>query len=196
MQDLLTGKKRLVGFKDKWDIYTLGSVCNLYQPKTITSADVKEFGEYKVYGANGVIGFYDKYNHENKEVIITCRGSTCGTINYTEPKCWITGNAMVATPKNNQLDKDYLFYILNFMNLKSVITGMAQPQITGKDLSPFKLKLPKIEEQDKIAKILIIADKEIIELEKKLQIIKDQKKFLLNNLITGAIRTPALLKVN
>lgn len=196
MQDLLSGKKRLIGFKNKWGIYTLGEICNLYQPKTITSTEVKDSGKYKVYGANGIIGFYDKYNHEDREVIITCRGSTCGTINYTEPKSWITGNAMVATPKNNKIIKDYLFYILSFMNLKSVITGMAQPQITGKDLSPFKLKLPDIDEQELISNILITADKEITKLEKKLQITKEQKKYLLNNLITGTIRTPEKLSTN
>ena len=36
----------------------LGDICKLYQPKTITSNKIKEAGDYKVYGANGVIGFY------------------------------------------------------------------------------------------------------------------------------------------
>ena len=49
------------------------------------------------------------------------------------------------------------------------------------------------EEQEAIAQILTTADDEITELEKKLQIIEDQKKYLLNNLITGTIRTPETL---
>ncbi len=190
MQDLLTGRKRLRGFSDKWEIKKLGDICNLYQPQTITSEEISNIGKYKVYGANGVIGYYDKYNHENSEILITCRGATCGTINFSEPKSWVTGNAMVATPKNQLLNKEFLYYILIFSNLNSVITGLAQPQITRKDLSPFKVKIPELEEQSAIAQILTTADKEIIELEKKLQIIKEQKKFLLDNLITGKIRTP------
>lgn len=71
----------------------LGDVCNLYQPKTITSSELIEDGEYVVYGANGIIGRYDKYNHDEPEVIITCRGATCGTINITTGKCWISGAA-------------------------------------------------------------------------------------------------------
>lgn len=193
MQNLLKGKKRIKGFDGEWRKVTLGSICDLYQPKTITSAEVKNTGKYKVYGANGIIGYYDKYNHENAEVIITCRGSTCGVINYSEPMSWITGNAMVASPKDSKTDKDYLFYILNFMNLRSVITGMAQPQITGKDLSPFKLEIPDIKEQNAISKILTTADKEITEFEQKLSILKEQKRYLLNNLITGTIRTPDTL---
>jgi len=52
------------------------------------------------------------------------------------------------------------------------------------------IRLPPLVEQKKIIDILNTFEKEIIELEKKLEIIKEQKRFLLNNLITGAIRTP------
>jgi type I restriction enzyme S subunit len=62
-------------------------------------------------------------------------------------------------------------------------------------LSKLKLNIPPILEQKAIAEILITADKEITELQKKLSIIKDQKKFLLNNLITGTIRTPETLSI-
>lgn len=196
MQDLLTGKKRLKGFSDKWEVKKLGEISNLYQPQTITSEEISNSGKHKVYGANGVIGFYDKYNHEDAEILITCRGATCGTINLSEPRSWVTGNAMVANPKDNCIDKYFLYYLLIFSNLNSVITGLAQPQITRKDLSPFKIKIPKHkEEQEAIAQILTTADNEIQELQKKLQIIKEQKKYLLNNLITGTIRTPETLSI-
>ena len=129
---------------------SLGEVCEIYQPKTITSKEIKDRGDYRVYGANGVIGYYDKYNHDNEEVLMTCRGATCGTINLSEPKSWITGNAMVLSPKNNLLDKHYLYYLLKSAGLKSVITGSAQPQITRSSLAPFKIPLPPIEVQREI----------------------------------------------
>ena len=101
---------------------------------------------------------------------------------------------MVAKPKDNLIDKDYLFYMLNYINLTSVITGMAQPQITRKDLSPLKTTIPTIQEQTAIANILIKADREISTLEKQREIVKAQKKYLLNNLITGQIRLPEFVK--
>ncbi len=52
------------------------------------------------------------------------------------------------------------------------------------------LVFPKIDEQTAIANILTASDNEITALEKRLTRIKDQKKYLLNNLITGEIRTP------
>lgn len=134
----------------KWPMVKLGDVCDVYQPKTITSNEIKESGKYKVFGANGVIGYFDEYNHEEAEVAVTCRGATCGTVNFTEPRSWITGNAMVIKPKENNLNKRYLFYLLRSTDLSSVITGAAQPQITGAALKPFLIPLPPLEIQEQI----------------------------------------------
>jgi type I restriction enzyme M protein len=138
----------------KWPIVELGEVCDIYQPKTITSNEIRATGKYKVFGANGVIGYFDEYNHEEAEVAVTCRGATCGTINFTEPRSWITGNAMVVKPKEKNLNKTFLFYLLRGTDLSSVISGAAQPQITGASLKPFKIPLPPIEIQEKIVEEL------------------------------------------
>lgn len=136
----------------QFELVALKLICKMYQPQTITSKEIRDSGKYKVYGANGVIGFYDKYNHEYPEVAMTCRGATCGTINFTEPKCWITGNAMVITPlkENIELDKIYLKIILSFANIKSVITGAQQPQITRTNLENLKIPLPSLQIQKQI----------------------------------------------
>jgi type I restriction enzyme M protein len=128
----------------------LGDVCEIYQPKTITQQDLKEDGAYLVYGANGVIGRYDQFNHEFPEVIVTCRGATCGTLNYSKAKSWITGNAMVFSPKTETLLKDYLFQVLKYSDLSSTISGSAQPQITRQSIAPYKIPLPPLEVQKEI----------------------------------------------
>ncbi|MFH1288031.1 MAG: N-6 DNA methylase [bacterium] len=135
----------------KWPMVELGKVCDLYQPQTITSKEILETGPYKVFGANGVIGYFDKYNHEDSEVLITCRGATCGTVNLSEPKSWITGNAMVAKPKDkSKINKAFLFYFLKNSDFYSVISGAAQPQITRQSLSPFRIPLPPLSVQQEI----------------------------------------------
>lgn len=135
----------------KYELVRLETICKMYQPKTITSKEILEKGEYKVYGANGVIGYYNKYNHEYPQVAMTCRGATCGTINLTESKAWITGNAMVITPiDDKKILKKFLVYILPLSNIKAIITGSAQPQITRTNLSQLKIPLPPIEIQKQI----------------------------------------------
>lgn len=107
-------------------------------------------GKYLVYGANGIIGRYNEYNHEQPEVLMTCRGATCGSINISKPFSWINGNAMVVHPKQNKLGQSFLKYLLQSIDLSCVITGAAQPQITRQSLKPVKVVVPPIAEQEKI----------------------------------------------
>lgn len=134
-----------------WRWVRLGEVCNLYQPKTITVQEMKRNpGPYPVFGANGIIGNYYQFNHEESEVIVTCRGATCGTVNMSLPRSWITGNAMVATPAIEGLRKDYLYWAIKSTDLRKAIGGSAQPQITRLTLSPMIIPLPPLDEQRRI----------------------------------------------
>ncbi len=166
--------KQSTDTETKWELVKLGEVCKLYQPETITSDEVQEEGDFKVYGANGVIGFYHEYNHELPEVVITCRGATCGTVNFTESKVWITGNAMVAQPKAENILKKYLFEILEFCDLNSTITGTAQPQITRENLSPYKIPLPPPKIQQQIADECEVVDQETDQARQTIAVIKQQ----------------------
>ncbi|MEM8727227.1 MAG: N-6 DNA methylase [Chlamydiota bacterium] len=152
-----------------WETSTVGKICDLYQPKTITQKNLVEDGEFVVFGANGIIGRYDQFNHENPEVIVTCRGNTCGTVNMSQPFSWITGNAMVCSPKEtSNLSKDFLFYCLENSDLNSVITGSAQPQITRSSIEKFSIPLPPIEVQQRI----------VDELEEYRKIIEGNKRLI------------------
>lgn len=137
-----------------WQESTLGAECELYQPQTLAKNELDNCGLYKVYGANGVIGTHSKFNHEDSQLLITCRGATCGTINVSEPKSWINGNAMVVNPRKNNLDLNFLKHYLSSLNIDVAITGAAQPQITRQSLSPIKIKFPPLAEQKRIAAIL------------------------------------------
>lgn len=136
--------------KVDWQKRSLGDICEIYQPKTIAMKDMLPDGKYPVFGANGIIGKYDKYNHEEPELLIGCRG-TCGSVNISLPKSWINGNAMVIRPKVEGIDRNYLEYFFRgSINISNVITGSAQPQITRQSLSPIKISFPPFLEQKRI----------------------------------------------
>jgi|688.fasta_scaffold147433_2 restriction endonuclease S subunit len=132
----------------------LGEICDLYQPKTISTSQLIPNGNFPVYGANGVIGNFDKFNHEDSEVLVTCRGATCGTVNVTKPFSWINGNAMVVRPKNDSLRKDFLALVLKSINYETVITGTAQPQITKAPLANVKITVPSLAAQEAVVETL------------------------------------------
>lgn len=137
--------------KEGWTYEKLGEVCELYQPKTISTKEMVSDGKYDVFGANGIIGKYNQYNHEYPEILMTCRGATCGKINISSPKSWINGNAMVIHIKDEKrLNSTYLVYALSFIDKKHIITGAAQPQITRQTLSPLVIAIPPLSEQRSI----------------------------------------------
>ncbi len=182
MQKLLTPQP-------DWQEVKLGDICeDIYQPQTVPQKEFKNNG-YKVYGANGFIGFYDKYNHKEWQVVLSCRGD-CGTINKTEPESWINGNAMVLKMEGNELiDKNYFYYQCLATSFKDVIDNSGIPQITKTPLLKKNFRFIKnMKVQKKIAHFFINIDK-LIELQQKLLWqYKLRQKALMQLLLTGIVR--------
>lgn len=152
LQTLIKGLRvRLVQI-EKGNIVHLNEIASIYQPQTISSTELTEDG-FWVYGANGIIGKYKDYNHKTEQICITCRGNTCGMVNYTKPMSWITGNAMVINTDDYQdkVHKRYLYHYLSAYNFNSIISGSGQPQIVRTPLELLKVTLPTILEQEQKA---------------------------------------------
>lgn len=190
IQKLLSSEVRFAGFCDEWEEVRLGEIAEIYQPQTISQTELTNEG-FDVYGANGIIGKYYQYNHELEQIAVTCRGNTCGTVNFTKPKSWITGNAMVINLDNStKAIKTFIYYLFLNTNFTYLISGSGQPQITG-NIKNHKLKLPLLPEQQKIAEVLSLADDELNLLKKELEELKQQKKGLMQKLLTGEVRVMA-----
>ena len=124
----------------------LSDICNPKQWKTIPTSDLLEEG-YPVYGANGIIGYYSEFNHENPVVAVTCRGATCGSINITVPKAYVTGNAMCLDDVRSDIEMEYLYYCLKHYDFNKVISGSAQPQITRQGMNKIYITVCTHDEQ-------------------------------------------------
>jgi type I restriction enzyme, S subunit len=136
-----------------WPMVPLHDICRPKQWPTIASSKLMDHG-FPVYGANGKIGFYDKYTHECPTVLITCRGATCGTINVCEPRSYVNGNAMALDQLDAQVDLAFLARYLRKVGLGNAISGSAQPQITREGLKAIQVPVPPLPEQRRIAAIL------------------------------------------
>ena len=86
----------------------------------------------------------------------------------------------------------YIIYYLNSPRIASVIKGRtakaAQPNLSLKDVNGLTILLPSLEEQEKISTALFNADKEIELLEQQLSDLKQEKKALMQQLLTGKRR--------
>jgi type I restriction enzyme S subunit len=166
----------------EWEYVFLGDISKPQQWKTISSSELTEIG-YPVFGANGYIGFYPKYNHINETIAVTCRGATCGEVTLVKAKSYITGNAMSIDEINeNEHLTLYIYYALCFRGFKDVISGSAQPQIVGNAIRKVTFQIPCLEEQTKIANFLSAIDQKIDVVSEQLEQAKLWKKGLLQQM--------------
>ena len=187
--DLRTSKSLIKGLRvrliqiESGNIVHLGEIAQIYQPQTISSTELTEDG-FLVYGANGIIGKYKEYNHKTEQICITCRGNTCGMVNYTKPMSWITGNAMVINTDEhpNKVCKRYLYHYLSAYNFNSIISGSGQPQIVRTPLEKLEITLPSIFEQEQKVMLLDRIQAKIEISNRVLSLYQGQKQYLLRQM--------------
>ena len=183
LQSLIKGLRVSLMQIENGNIVHLGEIAQIYQPQTISSTELTEDGFF-VYGANGIIGKYKQYNHKTEQICITCRGNTCGMVNYTKPMSWITGNAMVINTDEhqNKVCKRYLYHYLSAYNFNSLISGSGQPQIVRTPLEELKVTLPTFLEQKQKATFLDKIQCKIEICNKTLNLYLQQKQYLLRQM--------------
>lgn len=168
--------------------YRLDDLCTPKQWKTISSKELLEEG-IPVFGANSWIGFYSEANHQEDCIAVTCRGATCGTVNYVKGPSYITGNSMALDSlKDDIIDRNFLYFYLRTLGLNGIISGSAQPQITGAAIGKVELSLPSLSDQIKVSSILMDATKEVDCLKELKDKIATQKQGLMQQLLTGKKR--------
>ena len=183
LQSLIKGLRVSLMQIENGNIVHLDEIARIYQPQTISSTELTEDG-FLVYGANGIIGKYKQYNHKTEQICITCRGNTCGMVNYTKPMSWITGNAMVINTDEhqNKVCKRYLYHYLSAYNFNSIISGSGQPQFVRTPLEQLKVPLPTFLEQKQKATFLDKIQGKIEISNKTLNLYLQQKQYLLRQM--------------
>ena len=223
MQQLLTGKKRLLDdkgkrFEGEWEekslselgvVVTDGDRGKEY-PK---SSDLLTNGYCLFLSAKNVTKrgfvfdetqFITKEKHEKLrkgvvnrgDIILTTRGTVGQTAYYDDsiPYDCIRVNSGMVTLNcyKSSLESDFFYKVTNSSSFKRQIDaltfGSAQPQLTIKIIKSLKVPTPSKREQQKIAVVLTNADKEIELLEQQLADLQQEKKALMQQLLTGKKR--------
>lgn len=214
MQKLLSGEQRLPGFDGEWEETRLGMMGTFSKGKGISRKDTVKsglpcirYGEIYTTDAFVLNEFESRISHETarlsrqitkNDLLFACSGETLEDIGksiaYMGTKvAYAGGDIVVFSPSVNKAGSDFLAYYLNTRGrseLRRRGQGQSVVHIYSKHLESIAILLPKISEQRAIASVLSSADSEIKALDKKLALLRDQKKYLLNNLVTGTIRLP------
>ena len=185
MQKIFSRKLR---FKDEngndypeWEEKKLGEIFIFQYGQFNNNPD--NGGKYPVYGANGIIGGYHKYNAENS-IIIGHMGIYAGTVLWERRKHFVTYNGTITKPKNiEKLIPKFGYYLLLNKNIQKVCTGSGQPFLSYNDLNNVKVFCSmSIIEQNKISNLLSSLDKKIEKEQEKLNLLNEYKKGLLQQM--------------
>ena len=150
-----------------WKMTTLGEMLGIKNGKSRP-----DDGEtYPVYGGNGVLGYSDEYNIDEKIIIVGRVGAYCGSIFLENEKFWLSDNALGVLPKENS-NIDFLYYLLKKTNLNKQAIGGAQPLLTQGVINQIEVLVPEDkEEQRAIAAVLASLDD-------KIELLREQNKVL------------------
>ena len=83
---------------------------------------------------------------------------------------------------------EFLYQQLIHFGFRSIVSGSAQPQITGKAIKSYSLRMPSVPEQARIAEVLTDSDLEVARLEAEVDHLRTEKKSLMQQLLTGKRR--------
>ena len=126
-----------------WTFQYLKDACNIVYGKGLPKTKLTNTG-YRVFGANGVIGYYSEFMYKNPQILIGCRG-TVGQVTVSTPFSFITNNSLIIEYENSLINRYYLEHYLRTLNLKEISSGSVQPQITIQNMSGVKLLTPNRE---------------------------------------------------
>lgn len=202
MQKLLTGKKRLLGFNGEWTTIKLG---NVFSERTETNCQDLEL--LSVTGTNGVvprstIEAKDNSSEDKSKYLKICKGD----IGYNTMRMWQGVSALsnyegivspaytILIPSEN-ISAKYFSYLFKMQAVIFLFYRFSQGIVDDTrslkyhEFAKLHLYVPSNKkEQEAIAEILSIADKEIEILQKELSQEKQKKKALMQLLLSGIVR--------
>lgn len=168
-----------------WEVRRFVDFLDIRYGKNLPRSRISLNGKYKVYGAGGVIGYYDQGNVTFKTALITCRGNGSGTVWRTLGEGFVTNNSFTVASKRESNDFEFVFNCLKNCNILSAVSGSAQPQITIESINFVKLVLPGNDLIDqfilKTKGVYMLADK----LRQQNQNLSNMRDLLIPQLVTG-----------
>jgi len=201
MQQLLTGKKRLlddngVRFSGEWERVKLKDVAECLDNKRIplnSTTRASMSGEYPYWGANGVVDYINDYIFDETIVLLAEDGGNFSEYNsrpianISYGKSWVNNHAHILKAKTNSTN-EWIYYSLVNKNILGFVNGGTRAKLNKSDMLLIPIELPSLNEQKRINIVLSEANREIKILQNKLAALNQEKKALMQQLLTGKRR--------
>ncbi len=173
-----------------WEVKRLKYVARFQSGEAITALEIREVGEYPVYGGNGLRGYTDRFTHEGEYVLIGRQGALCGNINYASGRFWASEHAIVATLRPG-FSVLWFGELLRAMDLNQHSQSAAQPGLAVERIQNLSAPVPPSEEQTALAEFFAQNTNEMDSLAKAIdtQLVKlgEYRQALTAAMVTGLV---------
>ncbi|SQP98660.1 putative restriction-modification DNA specificity domain protein [Escherichia coli] len=169
----------------KWEKVRLGDVAELQRGFDLPSTKRIE-GEIPIVSSSGITGFHVEAKAKAPGVV-TGRYGSIGDVFYLEQDFWPLNTSLWVKDFHGN-DEKFIYFLLSNFDFKKFSDKTGVPGVNRNDLHAVNVLLPPLSEQKKIAQILSTWDKAISVTEKLLTNSQQQKKALMQQLLTGRKR--------
>lgn len=150
---------------------------------TLQESNIAKYrdGEYKVFGASGVIATIDKYQFKESGILVLKDGSNAGKVQFASGKYSVIGTSVVLIP-NDVNDAKFLYFALLAVDFDKYKVGSGIPHIYFKDYSNEQIYYPEATLREKINKTLSCYETKVETEKEMLSALQKQKTFLLQSM--------------
>ena len=181
-----SGKHRDEGAENQWQPAALGDLIDLFDSQRVplsSSERMHRQGEYRYYGAQGVIDYIDDYIFDGRYILVAEDGENLNSRKLplaliADGKFWVNNHAHILRGKQGVMDDKYLLHALNHMDIRPYVTGAAQPKLSQGNLRGIVLRVPPLAEQRRIAGILSAYDDLIENCQRRIRILEEMARRL------------------
>lgn len=117
-------------------------------------------GRFRVYGANGAIGYAAQHNASGPLIVLGRVGSYCGSLRYCDSDVWVTDNALVCRAKD-PAETRFWYYALHTCGLNGHRAGSGQPLLNQTILRQVSVSAVAAPQRRRIAEVLGALDDKI-----------------------------------
>ena len=176
----MTPRIRFSGFADDWEDRKLSDIADRFDNLRVPiTASNRKPGDTPYYGANGSQDYVEGFTHNGEFILVAEDGANDlknYPVQYVNGKAWVNNHAHVLQGKKTITDNKFLMNAIKNFNIEPFLVGGGRAKLNADVMMKLNILLPTFVEQEKIGSFFKQLDNTIDLHQRKLDLLKEQKK--------------------
>jgi type I restriction enzyme, S subunit len=205
MQQLVTGKRRFPEFSDEWEHVRVGNIASERSERNNGGGSIPVLSCTKYDGLVDSLAYFGKrvFSEDTSNYKVVRKGDFAYATNHieegsigllTHTEAGLVSPMYTVFRTDGRIVPEFLFRLLKTETYRQIFESFTSASVNRrgslrwKQFATIPLKLPSVDEQNRIDAVLAVFDREIDLLRRELDALKTQKKGLMQKLLTGQVR--------